>query len=107
MFKLIAHYSHESKVIQLTEPILTQRYLIPTCVIDLLFASIFLTLVLNGSDTLALQYVNYTSYKYKIRFQYPTDWVQSEKLSSHDRKGADISVSKFSKEKTTMDPYSG
>ena len=100
MFKLIAHYLHESKVIPLTEPILTQRYLILTCVIDLLFASIFLTLLLNGSDTLALQYVNYTSYKYKIQFQYPTDWVQSEKLSSHD-KGADISVSKFSKENTS------
>ena len=100
MFKLITHYSHESKVIPLTEPISTQRYLIPTCVIDLLFASIFLTLLLNGSDTLALQYVNYTSYKYKIQFQYPTDWVQSEKLSSHD-KGADISVSKFSKENTS------
>ena len=84
----------------MTEPILTQRYLIPTCVIDLLFASFFLTLLLNGSDTLALQYVNYTSYKYKIEFQYPTDWVQSEKLSSHD-KGADISVSKFSKENTS------
>jgi hypothetical protein len=95
MFKLIAHYSHESKVIPLTEPILTQRYLIPTFVIDLLFASIFLTLLLNGGDTLALQYVNYTSYKYKIQLQYPTDWVQSEKLSSHD-KGADISVSKLS-----------
>jgi hypothetical protein len=100
MFKLIAHYSHESKVIPLTEPILTQRYLIPTCVIDLLFASIFLTLLLNGGDSLALQYVNYTSYKYKIQFQYPTDWVQSEKLSSHD-KGADISVSKLSKENTS------
>jgi hypothetical protein len=99
-FKLIAHYSHESKVIPLTEPILTQRYLIPTCVIDLFFASIFLTLLLNGGDTLALQYVNYTSYKYKIQFQYPTDWVQSEKLSSHD-KGADISVSKLSKENGT------
>jgi hypothetical protein len=99
-FKLIEHYSHESKVIPLTEPILTQRYLIPTCVIDLFFASIFLTLLLNGGDTLALQYVNYTSYKYKIQFQYPTDWVQSEKLSSHD-KGADISVSKLSKENGT------
>jgi len=100
MFKLIAHNSRQSVVISLTEPILTQRYLISTCVIDLLFASIFLTLLLNGSDTLALQYVNYTSYKYKIQFQYPTDWVQSEKISSHD-KGADISVSKHSKENDT------
>ena len=29
----------------------------------------------------------------KIQFQYPTSWVQSEKISSHDR-GPDISVSK-------------
>ncbi len=99
-FKLIAHYSLESKVIPLTEPMLTQRYLITTCVIDLLFAYIFLTLLLDGHDTFALQYVNYTSYKYKIQFQYPTDWIQSEKLSSHD-KGADISVSKLSKENGT------
>ena len=52
---------------------------------------------MNGGDTLALQYVNYTSYKYRIQFPYPVDWVQSEKLSSHD-KGADISVSKLGKE---------
>lgn len=95
-FKFIAHYQQESKVIPLTEPILIQRYLNPTCVIDLFFACIFLTLLLNGVDTLALEYVNYTSYKYKIQFQYPTDW-DSEKISSHDR-GADISVSKLSKE---------
>lgn len=99
-FKFIAHYYHESKVIPLTEHILIQRYLNPTCVIDLLFACIFLTPLLNGGDTLALEYVNYTSYKYKIQFQYPTDWVQSEKISSHDR-GADISVSKLNKENGT------
>ena len=52
---------------------------------------------MNGGDTLALEYVNYTSYKYKVQFQYPTNWVQSEKITSHD-KGADISVSKLSKE---------
>jgi hypothetical protein len=81
----------------LTEPIWTQSYLNPTCVIVLLIACIFLTPLLNGGDTLALEYVNYTSYKYKVQFQYPTDWVQSEKITSHD-KGADISVSKLSKE---------
>lgn len=81
----------------MTEPIWIQRYLNPTCIIDLLIACIFLTLLLNGGDTLALEYVNYTSYKYKVQFQYPTNWVQSEKITSHD-KGADISVSKLSKE---------
>jgi hypothetical protein len=81
----------------LTEPIWIRSYLNPTCVIVLLIACIFLTPLLNGGDTLALEYVNYTSYKYKVQFQYPTDWVQSEKITSHD-KGADISVSKLSKE---------
>jgi hypothetical protein len=46
-------------------------------------------------ESLALQYVNYTSYKYKIQFQYPTDWVQGEKISIHDP-GADISVTELS-----------
>lgn len=54
-----------------------------------------MTLLSNVGDTLALEYVNYTSYKYKIQFQYPSDWIQSEKISNHDR-GADISVSKNS-----------
>lgn len=26
-------------------------------------------------------YVNYTSYKFKVQFQYPTTWVESEKLT--------------------------
>jgi len=60
----------------------------------------FLNAAFEWGDTLASGYVNYTSYKYKIQFQYPTDWVQSEKLSSHD-KGADISVSTLSKENST------
>ncbi len=70
----------------MTEPIFIQR---------LLFACIFLTLLLNVAETSALEYVNYTSYKYKIAFQYPTNWVQSEKISTQD-KGVDISVSKLS-----------
>lgn len=77
----------------MTETILIQRYLNPTHVTDLLFTCIFLTLLLNVAETSALEYVNYTSYKYKIQFQYPTNWVQSERISNHDR-GPDISVSR-------------
>lgn len=43
------------------------------------------------TDSSALQYVNYTSYKYKIQFLYPTNWVQGEKIAPNDI-GADISV---------------
>ena len=43
----------------------------------------------------ALQYVNYTSYKYKIQFQYPTNWQQTEKIDNKD-KGVDIAVTKNS-----------
>ncbi len=52
-------------------------------------------MLLNVAETSALENVNvnYTSYKYKIQFQYPSNWVQSEKISTQDR-GADISVSK-------------
>jgi len=79
----------------LTRPELIKRYLNFTHVFEILIACIFLTLLSNVGDTLALEYVNYTSYKYKIQFQYPSDWIQSEKISNHDR-GADISVSKNS-----------
>lgn len=82
-------------MIQLTRPELIKRYLNFTHVFEILIACIFLTLLSNVGDTLALEYVNYTSYKYKIQFQYPSDWIQSEKISNHDR-GADISVSKNS-----------
>jgi hypothetical protein len=54
-----------------------------------------LMLLMSMGESLALQYVNYTSYKYKIQFQYPTDWVQGEKISIHDP-GADISVTELS-----------
>ncbi len=79
------------------QEILIQSYLIPICVTDLLFACIFLIPLSNVAETSALEYVNYTSYKYKIQFQYPTNWVQSEKISSRDR-GPDISVSKLGNE---------
>ncbi len=64
-----------------------------TPVLELLITCSFLIVLLNVTETSALENVNYTSYKYKIAFQYPSNWVQSEKISSHDR-GADISVSK-------------
>lgn len=43
------------------------------------------------SDSFALEYVNYTSTKFKVQFQYPTDWIQTEKITGQER-GADISV---------------
>lgn len=43
------------------------------------------------AESSALQYVNYTSYKYKIQFLYPTNWVQGERIAPNDI-GADISV---------------
>jgi hypothetical protein len=46
-------------------------------------------------ESLALQYVNYTSYKYKIQFQNPKNWVQGEKITTHDP-GTDISVTELS-----------
>ncbi len=88
----MGYRSHRGKVSLLTEPESIKEYLNFTLV-EIVIACIFLTLVLKVGDTLALEYVNYTSYKYKIQFQYPSDWIQSEKISNHDR-GADISVSK-------------
>ena len=41
--------------------------------------------------------MNYTSYKFKIQFQYPTTWIQSEKLTDKD-KGSDIWVTNHSNE---------
>ncbi|MDQ5869956.1 MAG: hypothetical protein M3530_09565 [Thermoproteota archaeon] len=79
----------------MTKPDLIKRYLSLTHVLEILIACISFTLLWNVTDTFALEYVNYTSYKYKIQFQYPSDWIQSEKISNHDR-GADISVSKNS-----------
>ena len=43
------------------------------------------------AESSALQYVNYTSYKYKIQFQYPTNWVQDERIGPNEI-GPEISV---------------
>ena len=43
------------------------------------------------AESSALQYVNYTSYKYKIQFQYPTNWVQGERIGPNEV-GPEISV---------------
>jgi hypothetical protein len=43
------------------------------------------------AESSALQYVNYTSYKYKIQFQYTTSWLQGERIAPNDI-GPDISV---------------
>lgn len=41
-------------------------------------------------------YVNYTSYKFKIQFQYPSTWIQSEKLTNKDKEWSDIWVTNYS-----------
>ena len=44
-----------------------------------------------GNNVFAIEYTNYTSEKYKIQFQYPTDWTVTEKTSRFES-GEDISV---------------
>ena len=51
--------------------------------------SIFLMAL--GNNAFAVEYTNYTSEKYKIQFQYPTDWTVTEKTSRFES-GEDISV---------------
>ena len=46
-------------------------------------------------------YVNYTSYKFKVQFQYPTTWVQSEKLTDKEE-GSDIWVTSYSNESSAV-----
>jgi len=46
-------------------------------------------------------YINYTSYKFKVQFQYPTTWIQSEKLTDKE-KGSDIWVTSYSNESSAV-----
>ena len=48
-------------------------------------------LLTTGSYAFAMEFANYTSEKYKIQFEYPTDWTVTEKTSRFDS-GADISI---------------
>src|SRR5215203_4362090 len=51
--------------------------------------SIFLMTI--GNHAFAIEYKNYTSEKYKIKFYYPSDWTVTEKTSRFDS-GVDISI---------------
>src|SRR5574341_1947439 len=51
-------------------------------------------------------YVNYTSYKFKVQFQYPSTWTQSEKLTDKES-GPDIWVTNYSKESSAVFWVSG
>jgi hypothetical protein len=51
-----------------------------------------LLFVLDAEDVLAIQYTNYTSDKYQIQFQYPSDWLLEEKTNRFEE-GNDISIS--------------
>ena len=44
-----------------------------------------------GNNAFAVEYTNYTSEKYKIQFEYPSDWTVTEKTSRFDS-GVDIKI---------------
>jgi hypothetical protein len=46
-------------------------------------------------------YVNYTSFKFKVQFQYPTTWIQSEKITDKE-KGSDIWVTNYSNKSSAV-----
>ena len=46
-------------------------------------------------------YVNYTSYKFKVQFQYPATWIQSEKITNKE-KGSDIWVTNYSNKSSAV-----
>lgn len=46
----------------------------------------------DSSESLPLQYSNYTSDKYQIQFQYPSNWTVEEKTNRFEE-GSDISIS--------------
>lgn len=47
--------------------------------------------VVETQDVYGIQYLNHTSEKYQIQFQYPSDWVLDEKTGRFDE-GDDISI---------------
>lgn len=47
------------------------------------------------------EYVDYTSYKFKIQFQYPITWTQSEKTNYKDG-GSDIWVTSYSNKSSAV-----
>jgi len=46
-------------------------------------------------------YVNYTSYKFKVQFQYHATWIQSEKITNKE-KGSDIWVTNYSNKSSAV-----
>jgi hypothetical protein len=50
-----------------------------------------ITLFTSENDAFAIQFSNYTSEKYGIQFEYPSDWELTEKISRFDS-GADIDI---------------
>jgi len=55
-------------------------------------------IISNLNDSFALQYSNYTSDKYQIQFQFPSDWLIKEKTNRFDE-GADIDISNVDPQK--------
>jgi hypothetical protein len=52
------------------------------------------TSMANNSEALSPSYSNYTSDKYQIQFQYPSDWEFNEKANRFEE-GTDISIRSF------------
>ena len=57
--------------------------------VTMAISSIFLLTI--GNPAFAVEYTNYTSEKYKIQFEYPSDWIVTEKTSRFES-GADVSI---------------
>jgi hypothetical protein len=57
----------------------------------------------QGQDKKEVQQssVNYTSYKFKVQFQYPATWIQSEKITDKE-KGSDIWVTSYSNKSSAV-----
>ena len=57
------------------------------------FTTVITSIILlaTGSYVFAVEFANYTSEKYKIQFEYPSDWTVTEKTSRFES-GEDISI---------------
>jgi hypothetical protein len=56
------------------------------------FIAVFLLSLPNNSESLPVQYSNYTNDKHQIQFQYPSDWLIKEKTNRFEE-GHDITIS--------------
>ncbi len=81
---MIPHLEQNSDGAELAEPQFLQ-------IIEVTVGKFPFFLPVLAPKTIALQYSNYTSDKYQIQLQYPTDWDVTEKQSRFD-KGTDLKI---------------